>query len=256
VSGWTRVARIETGAEDPVARRRGRTPMAAVFVHGGEWRRDPVTPQIKVNPASGCPVAVLADQRVITPDHWGFDGAILTGHLEIHRSVAEEVASFFDLARELHYPIERVVPASALAWNDPDLMAANHSSGFNYRTVAGKTMMSLHALGLAFDINPRVLPFLHVDNGTIVTEPPGAVYDPSHPAAIASGNPLVAHMESLGWTWGGNWTIEDHGIVDYQHFEKRLTSEERSQLLAHYGIRPDTLGSGDRPGISAATRRG
>lgn len=99
--------------------------------------------------------------------------------------------------------------------------------------------MSLHAFGLAFDINPRVLPFLRVDDGTIVTEPPGAVYDASHPGSIASGHPLVAHMESLGWKWGGTWTIEDQGIIDYQHFEKHLTGEKRTKLLASYGLPPD-----------------
>jgi len=197
-----------------------------------------VTASIQVSPASGCPAAVLADQRVITPDHWGFDGEIHTGHLEIHQSVVEEVASFFDVARDLHYPIERVVPASAMAWNDPHLMAANCSSGFNYRTVAGKTTMSLHAFGLAFDINPRVLPFLHMDNGMVVTEPPGAAYDTGHPGSIASGHPLIAHMESLGWTWGGTWTIEEQRLIDYQHFEKRLTSDERNRLLAGYELPP------------------
>lgn len=194
-----------------------------------------VTPPIRVNPTAGCPDAVLADQRVITPDHWGFDGERLTGHLEIHQSVVEEVTSFFDRALQVRYPIERVVPASALAWSDPELMAANWSSGFNYRTVGGTAKMSMHAFGLAFDINPRVLPFLHVVDGTIVIEPPGAVYDASHPAALAPGHPLVAYMESIGWTWGGRWTIEEQGIVDYQHFEKRLPDEQRNELFAGYG---------------------
>lgn len=198
-----------------------------------------MTRRIRVNPTSGCSDAVVADQRIITPEHWGFDGARHTGHLEIHRSVVEEVASFFDLASDLEYPIERVVPASDLAWNDARLMAANCTSGFNYRTVAGTPRMSLHSFGLAFDLNPRVLPFIRVDNGATVTEPPGAVYDTSHPGAIAAGHPLVGHMESLGWTWGGTWTIEDEGIIDYQHFEKCLTGEERNQLLAAYGLAPD-----------------
>lgn len=194
-----------------------------------------VMPPIRVNPTSGCPDEVLADQRVITPDHWGFDGERLTGHLEVHQSVVEDVASFFDRALQVRYPIERVVPASAVTWRDSELMAANWSSGFNYRTVAGKATMSLHAFGLAFDINPRVLPFLHVHNSVIVTEPPGAVYDISHPAALTPGHPLVAHMEAVGWTWGGRWTIEEQGIIDYQHFEKRLTGEQRRELLVGYG---------------------
>lgn len=195
------------------------------------------THDIVANPAAGCPPTLVADQRALEVVHVGFDGRERTGVIEVHRAVADDVTGFFDVAHQLRFPIERVVPASELGWDDPRLMAANCSSGFNFRVVAGRTSLSNHAFGLAFDVNTVQNPFVrrHAD-GTETVEPAGARYDPDAPGTLTDGHPLVAFLLERGWTWGGHWTLDGDGLVDYQHLEKRLEPAERAEWLRRYGL--------------------
>ncbi len=196
-------------------------------------RPDPVD----VPPAAGCPPRLVADQRVLTVRHVGLDGSDRVGHIEIHRSVVDDVASFFELAYALRFPIERVVQASELSWSDPTLMAENCTSGFNFRTVPGRDVLSLHSLGLAFDVNTRLMPYIRAGvDGELIVEPPGARYDPTVPGTLDDGHGLVRHLLDRGWRWGGQWSLERDGVVDYQHFEKRPPAEELRRLLDWYGL--------------------
>jgi len=158
----------------------------------------------------------------------------------VHRSIAGDVAAFFDLALELRFPIEQVVRASEFGWDDPRLMAANCSSGFNFRPVAGRPSLSMHAFGLAFDVNTRQNPFVRrraTERGVVETiEPDGASFDPDAPGTLVDGHPLVQLLVDRGWTWGGHWTLDDDGVVDYQHLEKRLAPGERDEWLRRYGL--------------------
>ena len=106
--------------------------------------------------------------------------------------------------------------------DDYRLMAENISSGFNYRQIAGTDKLSLHAYGLAFDINPVQNPYIHKLDNKIVVDPPGAKYDPAESGALANDHRLVQFLTKRGWVWGGSWTLEKTGRVDYQHFEKPL----------------------------------
>ena len=198
------------------------------------------TNDVLTNPASGCPAALVADQVAIEIRHAGFDGAEHVGRIEVHTSIADDVAAFFAHALETSFPIERVVPASDYGWDDPRLMAANCSSGFNFRAVAGKTSLSMHAFGLAFDVNTRQNPFVRrrpVDGSVVETiEPEGAAFDPDAPGTLTDGHPLVDLLVGRGWTWGGHWTLDADGVVDYQHFEKRLDAGERDHWYARYAL--------------------
>lgn len=198
------------------------------------------THDVLANPASGCPRALLADQHAFDIRHVGLHGGQLLGRIEVHRSVAAEVAAFFDLALRLGFPIEQVVPASEFDWDDPRLMAANCTSGFNFRSVAGKPSLSMHAFGLAFDVNTRQNPFIRrraTDGGVVETiEPDGASFDPMAPGTLTDGHPLVQFLVDRGWTWGGHWTLVGDGVVDYQHFEKRLDATERDALYERYAL--------------------
>jgi hypothetical protein len=190
---------------------------------------------IPLDPA--CPPALIADQRVVTVAYVGFEGADRVGHIEVHRSVVDDVASFFELAFALRFPIERVVQAGELTWSDPRLMAENCTSGFNFRTVPGRDVLSLHSLGLAFDVNTRLMPYIRAGaDGELVVQPPGARYDPSVPGTLVDGDPLVRHLLERGWRWGGHWTLERDGVVDYQHFEKRPPAAEHRRLLESYAL--------------------
>lgn len=173
------------------------------------------------NPDRPCPPELLAQQVGLAVLHYGFDGRMHRGIIEVHEEVADDVASFFDLALRTGFPIERVARSGdpEFGWDDDKLMAANVSSGFNYRTIAGTDRVSLHGQGRAFDVNPRQNPYVRYTDGGEVVAPAGAEYDPQAPGTLSAGHRLVGLMQRLGWEWGGDWQPES-GRVDYQHFQK------------------------------------
>jgi hypothetical protein len=150
-----------------------------------------------------------------------FDGTEQRGHIEVARLRALDIKMFFDAAFEMHFPFDRVVRASDDPYRGDDarLMAANATSGFNYRPVAAGTRLSKHATGNAIDVNPMQNPFVHWRGNEEETLPPGALWRPSQPGTLHKDHELVHLMEGMGWEWAGRWTFEDDGVTDYQHFE-------------------------------------
>lgn len=177
---------------------------------------------IQANPEAACPLEILAQIVTLAVKHVDFEGQEREGVIEVNKAIAEDVKAFFELALELRFPIQRVVAASdpEFEWNDDKLMAANVSSGFNYRLIAGTDRPSLHGQGLAIDINPVNNPHvLYAPGGAVVT-PPGAQRRPGKPGTFIASHPLVKLMTERGWEWGGNWTA-DTGRTDYHHFQKK-----------------------------------
>lgn len=172
------------------------------------------------NPENPAPSEVLDRQVALEVLHMGFDGKIHSGIIEVDEAVAGDVLAFFEHALYIGFPIEKVTRASdpAYGWDDDKLMAGNVTSGFNYRTIAGTDKESEHARG-AFDVNPRLNPYVRYTEAGEVVAPPGAVWDPPVPGTLYAGHPLVDFMEVRGWEWGGRWTSES-GRTDYQHFQR------------------------------------
>ncbi|MEO6109466.1 MAG: M15 family metallopeptidase [Candidatus Saccharimonadales bacterium] len=166
----------------------------------------------------------------ITPlevEYIDFNGEKQQGTIEVNRDVYDDVKEFFASALELGFPIEKVVRSSDsdYAWDDDKLMAANTSSSFNYRLIKGTDTPSLHGLGLAFDVNTRLNPYVRYnDDGTESIDPQGAAYEPDELGVLTADHPLVLFMKVRGWEWGGDWTKES-GRTDYQHFQKSLKAE-------------------------------
>lgn len=154
--------------------------------------------------------------------YWSFDVQKQSALLEVNRAVAAEVRSFFTGAFDLKFPIDKVTCSSdrPYFWDDGLMMAANATSGFNYRLIADSDVVSEHGYGRAFDINPRLNPYIRFKDGAQIVAPAGAEWDPSVPGTLSATHPLVTHMAALGWSWGGNWSPEARGAIDYQHFEK------------------------------------
>lgn len=175
------------------------------------------------NPERPSPDDIIDHMAIVDVRYRGIDGEEHDGFIEIHEDLADDISAFFAAALESGFPIERVVRSSdpEFGWDDDKLMAANTTSGFNYRLIKGTDRPSLHGLGRAFDVNTRINPYVRYVDGEAVTDPEGAVYDPSVPGTLTADHPLVRLMRERGWTWGGDWTRENHGVTDYQHFEKR-----------------------------------
>ncbi|CAB4717591.1 MAG: hypothetical protein F2667_09335 [Actinobacteria bacterium] len=164
-----------------------------------------------------CPVP-LADLRHLTLSYVGFDGRSYRGQLVVAAEVASDVLSVFAALYESRFPIQRMRLIDAYDGDDELSMAANNTSAYNCRTVAGTDRWSDHAYGRAIDINPlqnpyvvgeTVLPragraFVSVDRTRGARTPAGVIHEGD-----------VAHraFERLGWSWGGFYTDPD-----YQHF--------------------------------------
>ncbi|MEO8105427.1 MAG: M15 family metallopeptidase [Candidatus Saccharibacteria bacterium] len=177
---------------------------------------------VRDNPQRPAPAAILAQIVTIEVFYWSFDGQKRSAMLEINRAVESDVRSFFTVAWGLNFPIDKVICAADTPyfWDDGLMMAANATSGFNYRKIADSDVVSEHGFGRAIDINTRLNPYIRYKDGARLVAPAGAEWDPRVPGTLCGDHPLVIHMEALGWSWGGNWAPETRGAIDYQHFEK------------------------------------
>jgi hypothetical protein len=93
-------------------------------------------------------------------------------------------------------------------------MAANNTSAFNFRNVAGTRTLSQHAFGLAIDLNPLQNPMLV---GSEVHPLAGAAYVDRGRLRPGMITPAVVDLFALrGWQWGGDWERPR----DYHHFYK------------------------------------
>jgi hypothetical protein len=161
----------------------------------------------------GCPVPI-ADLRLLGLDHWGYDGLVKRGRLIVHERAAGKIREVFERLFEAHFPIRRMRLIDAYGGSDDRSLRANNTSAFNCRFVAGTTRWSMHAYGLAIDINPVQNPYVA---GTHVSPPAGEEYvDRSRRAKgmIHGGDKVVRAFARVGWEWGGYWTYPK----DYQHF--------------------------------------
>ena len=98
--------------------------------------------------------------RNVTFKHYTFDGKTATGKLVVLDAVAPHVERIFDELYQQGFPIAQAKPIEYYAGNDVKSMDANNTSAFNYRPIAGKSSLSLHAYGVAIDINPLQNPFV------------------------------------------------------------------------------------------------
>ena len=156
----------------------------------------------------------MEDLRLLSLDHWGFDGRVHHGTMIVNQQVASDVVDVFEVLFEARFPIRRMRLVDAYDGDDDLSMAANNTSGFNCRLVLNSTSWSQHSYGWAIDINPMQNPYV---------TPGGAVYPPGSEAfldrsmrakgLIHAGGTAVRAFSEIGWEWGGSWTAPD-----YQHF--------------------------------------
>ena len=84
----------------------------------------------------GCPVA-LADLRLLTVSHWGFDGAVKTGELIVHENAAVDVRAVMRKLFRARFPIRRMELIDAYGGSDFDSIEADNTSAFNCRRATG-----------------------------------------------------------------------------------------------------------------------
>ena len=158
--------------------------------------------------------------RYIRVLYYAFDGRTRIGELIVNLAIAQDILDIFRELYGISYPIERMVLIDEYDADDERSMAANNTSAFNYRYVAGTTRLSKHSLGWAIDINPLYNPYITTINGqrTIFPENGSEYADRTKdcPYYIKEGDACYEAFVSRGFTWGGTWK----NSKDYQHFEK------------------------------------
>jgi hypothetical protein len=162
---------------------------------------------------AGCPVGP-AQLRTVRLAYWGFDNRTHTGRLVVHRRVTSDVVTVFRRLYAARFPIRRMVPVSKYRGSDDASMAGDNTSGFNCRFVSGTSRWSMHAYGLAIDVNPVENPY--ISRGR-VSPPAGRRYVDRarrRPGMALEGGALAKAFAAVGWKWGGHW----RGAADYQHF--------------------------------------
>jgi D-alanyl-D-alanine carboxypeptidase len=182
-------------------------PVRAQLKAGGFWHR-------------GCPVP-LSGLRLLTVTRVGFDHRVHRGHLIVNRRAARPLARVFRRIYALRFPIRHMGfddfygPRSSRP-NDGDVTASfqcRQAVASPCTGSGGTGTWSMHAYGLAVDLNPRENPY--VGCGQSYDPAARAYRDRSRRRRGMIGGRVVRAFRSAGWGWGGAWS---GNTKDYMHF--------------------------------------
>jgi hypothetical protein len=160
----------------------------------------------------------------------GFDGRVHgDGEMIVLDAVAARVARIFDRLLQLRFPLAKVLPVNRYDGDDDASMADNNTSSFNDRVVSGRTSLSMHAYGLAIDLNPVQNPFLEgIGASRRVSPDGGKTYLDRKDIRPGMAEQVIDVFADNGFLiWGGDW----HNPIDYQHFQvDRDLAEQMARL--------------------------
>jgi hypothetical protein len=182
-------------------------PVQAQLRAGGAWHR-------------GCPVP-LSGLRLLTVSHRDFRGRTQTGQLVVNQAAAAPLARVFRRLYALHFPIRHMQLADAYGPRAQRPRDGDISGSFECREAVpspctggrGTGSWSMHAYGLAVDLNPVENPYVGC----------GQSRDPTarrfrnrsrHYRGMVTRR-VIAAFRSVGWGWGGAWA---GNTKDYMHF--------------------------------------
>lgn len=150
--------------------------------------------------------------RLLELSHYSFDGKVQQGEMIVLDKVAESVILIFQELLKKQFPIYSICLMDKFDGDDELSMQANNSSCFNFRYIAGSDLLSMHAYGLAIDINPEQNPFL-TDR---VLPAAGEKFLNREQIRPGMVEPIIDIFHKHGFTvWGGNWMTP----IDYHHFQ-------------------------------------
>ncbi len=167
---------------------------------------------------AGCPVP-LSDLRLLTVSHRGFRGGTREGQLVVNKRAARPLARVFRRLHALHFPIRHMRFEDA--YGPRRSRPRDLSGSFECREAVpspctggdGTGSWSMHAYGLAVDLNPRENPYVGCGQSH---DPVARRYrDRSRHRPGMITRRVVAAFRSIGWGWGGAWAGD---TKDYMHF--------------------------------------
>lgn len=168
----------------------------------------------------GCEVP-RSELRYLELSYVDFEGHEHLGQMVCNRHIADDLLYIFRRLYEARYPIASMRLIDDYGADDARSMAANNTSCFCYRRVAGSTALSKHSRGMAVDVNPLYNPCVYVRSGRVLP-PEGRDYAHGRdrrkdiPGKIDVTDLCYRLFVSRGFRWGGAW----RSLKDYQHFEK------------------------------------
>ena len=160
-----------------------------------------------------CPVT-LDELAYVTVAHWGFDGAVHTGELIVHADHAPDIVEVFSHLHEEQFPIEQMRVIRSDELDLPPTGDGNVTTSFVCRPAVASSSWSMHASGLAIDINPFHNPYVKGD--LVLPELASAYTDRAdvREGMIVDGDVVTEAFAAIGWHWGGRWT----SLTDPMHF--------------------------------------
>jgi hypothetical protein len=182
-------------------------PVQAQLKSGGFWEE-------------GCPVG-LSGLRLLTVSHWGFDGRAHTGQLVVNRTAARPLARVFGQLYGLHFPIQHMRLADVYGPKSGRPRDGDISGSFECRQAVpspcaggrGTGSWSMHAYGLAVDLNPVENPYVGCGQSRDPASKP--YFDRSRHRRGMVTRRVINAFRSIGWSWGGAWSGD---TKDYMHF--------------------------------------
>lgn len=163
-----------------------------------------------------CPVS-LDELAYVKMSFWGFDHLAHTGEMLLNAAVAEDVVSVFRKLYRARFAIEemRVVTMKEVReWHTAPTGDTNVTSSFECRQATLGSTWSMHAYGLALDINPFHNPYAR---GSLVAPELASAYvdrEWKRPGMIFEGDAVTQAFDAIGWGWGGRWS----SLKDWMHF--------------------------------------
>jgi poly-gamma-glutamate synthesis protein (capsule biosynthesis protein) len=147
--------------------------------------------------------------------HIDFTGAAAEGELVVAAALGPATLALFRRLWQLGFPIRQLRLVDDFGGSDDESMAADNSSAFNFRVIAGTALLSQHALGRAIDLNPVENPWRRAHR---IDPPAGAAFADRRavrPGMIVRPGPVCGALDELGWGWGGDWihAADDHHLA-------------------------------------------
>jgi hypothetical protein len=186
----------------------------------------PLSPNVKTQLKArgfwhkGCPVA-LSELRLLTVNYRDRHGHLSTGRLVVNKRAAAPLSVAFRRLFRLHFPIRHMTFADFYGPQSGRPRDGDVTASFECRQAVpspctggkGTGTWSMHAYGLAVDVNPRENPYVGCGQSRDPKTRP--YFDRSRHRPLMVTPRAVGAFSSVGWGWGGSWAGDTR---DYMHF--------------------------------------
>jgi hypothetical protein len=167
---------------------------------------------------AGCPVS-LSGLRLLQVSYWDFAGTRQTGQLVVNARAAAPLARVFRQLYRVRFPIRHLSFAETYGPKSGRPRDRDISGSFECRRAvpspcgSGTGRWSMHAYGLAVDLNPIENPYTGCGRTREPASVPYMNRSRLRPGMVTPA--VVRAFRSIGWGWGGSWS---GSTKDYMHF--------------------------------------